>query len=118
MANTNFAEAVEHFCITAGVYMQENGNHADTQHSIRTAPLSETTTTSSPAIGRPLSPSISTGVEGHAESVITSPIISLIALIFPHSAPTTTYCPHNKVPDLTIAVANGPLPLSSLASTT
>ena len=71
----------------------------------------------SPEFGTPLSPSISTGIEGPASATLL-PLSSSIALTLPKEEPIEIESPMCKVPFCTRTVATGPLPLSRLASIT
>ena len=71
----------------------------------------------SPELGTPLSPKISTGIDGPA-SVTLFPLSSSIALTLPKDEPIDMESPTCKVPFCTRTVATGPLPLSRLASIT
>ena len=75
------------------------------------------TSNRSPASGRLGSPSISTGVDGPADSIL-SPLSSNMARILPLMPPMTMLSPTWRVPVCTISVATLPRLLSRRASTT
>ena len=77
-----------------------------------------TATSSSPALGTPLRPTTSTGRPGSIPTVLTLPVKSFSVRTFPHSLPTTIESPRLSSPAVTITMATGPCPLSTLASTT
>ncbi|KAA6429674.1 MAG: hypothetical protein FRX49_00108 [Trebouxia sp. A1-2] len=71
----------------------------------------------SPAWGTPFRPAISTGCPGMAFFMLAPAALRRLRTL-PHWLPTTTNWPTSRLPFFTMAVATGPCPLSSLASTT